>query len=125
MIRLLPLLLLLASCVATERPVRFATSPAGAQVHIDGRDTGFVTPITLDLPDKDQSLLELVLPGYQTARRMLTLKEGKEIVPGSDATVFYLSWRFPLFLSAEGFWTPIRKYTVEQPGRVYVQLERS
>lgn len=125
MIRILALLTLVASCGTTSRPVRFATFPSGAHVHIDGRNTGFVTPITLDLPDTDTSQLELILPGYQTAVRTLVLTEGREVIPYSDATVFYLTWRLPLFLAADAFFRPIRKHKVEQPERVFVRLERS
>jgi hypothetical protein len=125
MFRLLPLLILLSACATSHRPVRLASSPSGAHIYIDGRDTGFVTPITLDLPDKAQSELELVLPGYKTARRTLNLFEGREVVPYSDSTVFYLTWRLPFFLAADAFWGPIQRYTVEQPGRVYVRLDRS
>lgn len=122
--RLLPLLALLAACATQGRPVRFATSPSGARIVVDGRDSGFVTPATLDLQDVPLRRVDLRLPGYRTATRMLAFRERKEIVPWSDATVTYLTWRFPLWLAWDAFWIPVRTDEGEEPSRVHVRLTR-
>lgn len=122
---LLASLLLLASCVSEGKPVRFSTSPAGAQIVLDGRETGFVTPATLDIEDKEVRQVELRLPGYRTAKRVLLLAEHREVVPWKDATVTYLTWRFPLFLAFPTVFIPVRKIRGEQPSRLHVRLERA
>ena len=132
---LLPTLALLASCATQGRPVRFSSSPSGARIMVERRDSdpkdppvfddsGFVTPATLDLEDRPETKVELRLPGYSTAQRQLVFRKRREVVPWDDATVTYLTWRFPFWLSWETFWMPVRVYEGEEPSRVHVRLDR-
>ncbi len=73
-----------------EIPVR--SRPEGAQIHLDGRDTGKTTPATLELEPSTQYKLELRLDDYETAtREIVTRSTGEkqdldifELKPSSD-----------------------------------------
>ena len=116
-------LALLAGCRA-PRGVHFYSDPPGAQVVLDGRDTGFVTPCILDLKNKPEREVSFVLPGYAPARRSLKLDTRTTSVFWKDATVFYATWRFPLWLRTEDFWLPVKLQGGEFPKRVFVRLRR-
>jgi hypothetical protein len=128
LVRALPVALLLAltaSCSSVGRPVHFSSDPAGAHVYIDGRDSGFVTPVTLDLADETVRRVDFQLPGYDPATRTLYRGSSEELVYWSDSTVMYLTWRFPLWLNWEDFLFPKTTLTGERPSRVFVRLRRA
>lgn len=133
---LLPLLGLLAlatSCRSVGRPVHLSSSPAGANILIDGRDSGFVTPVTLDLstprevggPIPAPREIEFRLAGYEPASRTLAVKDTEHLIYWSDSTVFYLTGRFPLWLNWEDLLFPKVTQTGEWPSRIFVRLRRS
>lgn len=116
-------LLVCVSCSAV-RPVHFASEPPGARILVDGEDSGFVTPVALDLEDRELRKVEFVLPGYATATRMLTLQERSEIVTWKDSQLTARVWRFPLWLNTRDFWIPVKDLDGESPARVFVRMRR-
>ena len=120
------LLQALCACSAKSRPVLFSSSPAGARIVLDGRDSGFVTPASLDLSsERDSCTMELQLPGYQPTRRLLSSETETRYVFYDDWTVNYNTWRFPLWLNWEDLFTQVIRIGGHQPARVFVQLQRS
>ncbi|MFT7677099.1 MAG: hypothetical protein ACI8QC_001076 [Planctomycetota bacterium] len=120
------LLQVFCSCGTKSRPVLLASSPPGARIVLDGRDSGFVTPASLDLSNQpDSCLVELVLPGYRPARRMLSSETETQFVFYDDWTVHYNTWRFPLWLNWEDLVTQVIRINGHQAARIFVHLRRS
>jgi len=120
---------LLASCAAPQ-PLHFSSAPPGAAIFIDGEDTGFVTPALMDLPHPEESRIEFVLPGYQTAVRQLRDERQGELVFWRDATTYSGAWPFPLFLPAQDFflfykWPSSPRLENQIRSRIFVRLRRS
>jgi hypothetical protein len=123
------LLALLASCAANQ-PLHFSSAPPGAAILVDGEDSGFVTPAFIDLPNPEDSRVEFVLDGYQTAERQLTDERQGELVFWSEASTSAKNWNFPLFLPYKDFFFFYKRANssrLEQQvrGRIFVRLRRS
>lgn len=123
------LLALLASCAANQ-PLHFSSAPPGAAIFVDGEDSGFVTPAFVDLPNPEDSRVEFVLEGYQTAERQLTDERQGELVFWSEASTSAKNWNFPLFLPYTDFFFFYKRANssrLEQQvrGRIFVRLRRS
>jgi len=123
------LLALLASCAANQ-PLHFASAPPGAAILIDGEDSGFVTPALIDLPHPEDSRVEFVLDGYQTAVRQMKDERQGELVLWNEATTSAKAWNFPLFLPYKDFFFFYKRPNasrLEQQvrGRIFVRLRRS
>ena len=119
---LLVALLPLTAC-RTATPVHFSSSPPGVEVHIDGTDSGFVTPCLIDLEDGPTRQVEFVLPGYVTELRSVAYAERKDLVYWREAAIMN-TWNFPLWLGAKDFFVPRKKILGESPARLYVRMRR-
>ncbi len=113
----------LAAC-ASQVPVHFASAPPGARILLDGEDSGFVTPTSLDLPNKKHRTVEFVLPGYETAVRDLRTGKSRDYIFFDEWQLHYNTWRFPLWLNFADFFVERRTYKGERPSRVFVQMKR-
>jgi hypothetical protein len=117
--------LCLASCQIVQRPgVALSTSPPGARVTVDGRDSGFLTPCVLDV-DRDDHVLDFELAGYETASREVTAGGGVYIVLWREAFLNNKVWRFPLWLNYIDFFGPVKVDLGNSPGRIFVRLRRA
>ncbi len=125
--KLSPLLILVFACsciMNTSSPgVLLATRPPGARVLLNGQDSGFATPCTLDLDGDTEVTFQL--EGYQDARRQLLADRVWHRVRWKDGDIGPQTWRFPLFLTFGGLFFPWRYETNLFPERVYVPLEVS
>jgi PEGA domain len=119
--------LAVASCIFLPAPgnVTFASDPPGARVLIDGKDTGFVTPCYLALDRKDDTRLDVQLPGYVTATRYLTPDHQCYAILWREMYVDERTFHFPLWLNVRDFFVPIKYEKTMAPGRIFVRLERS
>lgn len=114
---------LLQGCMVVRPPgVLFATEPPGANVVINGRDSGFATPIELDLDRGKMHTVEFKLDGYDTAVRHLDPSLRVHVVPWYDGDLGPKIWRFPLYLTFFGLIAPVRINNGLVPGRIYVPL---
>ncbi len=115
--------LLIVSCSSTP-PVHFSSSPPGARIVIDGKDSGFVTPASLDIRNRNHRTVEFVMPGYKTAVR--DLRNGKRLkyVYYGDWVAHYNTWRFPLWLNMGDFFQQRTVLKGELPSRLFVQMQR-
>lgn len=126
--RLLPLLALacallpLGACHSTPK-VTLSSDPPGAQVLIDNRDSGFVTPCVLTLTNRTHRV-DMVLPGYSTATRYLSRDVQREIILWNDMLAYFNTWHFPLFLNYRDFFIPIEKKVGPVPSRIFVRMRR-
>ncbi len=74
---------LLAGCRAQGGSL--ATYPAGANVVVDGEESGFVTPCVLDLDAGNSRQIAFELPGYTTATRILVDRGRRELVRAGES----------------------------------------
>ena len=123
--RLLPAALALLTCAcAVTKPSVFSSDPPGAKVIVDGVDSGFVTPCAISLPDVEQQVVDLEVPGYETASRVITNEETEYWILFREMTVGPQTWRFPLWLNFFEALRPQKVVAVRKPGRVFVRLRR-
>ena len=120
------LLALLSACRSfrRERGVSFATDPPGAQVFLDGEDTGFVTPCLLKVPNRSKLDVELVREGYAPARRRLVDATRRHVLYWKEMEVGYNTWRFPFWLNFEDFFIPLKVDDEPLPARIFVRMRR-
>ncbi|MEZ6004172.1 MAG: PEGA domain-containing protein [Planctomycetota bacterium] len=114
---------LLAACSSTP-PVHFSSAPPGARILLNGEDTGFVTPTTLQIPTRKHSEVQFELPGYETAKRDLHAGKTHDYTFYSDWTLHYVTWRFPLWLNFQDFFVERSTEKGSLPRRVFVQMKR-
>lgn len=101
----------------------FASEPPGARVHVDGRDSGWVTPCQIALDTDEVHTVALVMPGYAARELVLVPEEHVKIVDwllgvnGVRSTI-----NFPILLPAWDFLFPLREVHALAPGRVFVRL---
>ncbi|MEM7305749.1 MAG: PEGA domain-containing protein [Planctomycetota bacterium] len=116
----------LASCVNLVTPpgILIASTPPGAHISVDGRDSGFVTPASMAIDD-DAKWIELRLEGYATTALFLEHGKRYELVPWSEGVVTPRSWPFPLFLPMTDLILPVRLDESPSPSRIHVDLRLS
>lgn len=115
----------LASCRSVGPPgVKLASSPPGARVVVDGSDTGFVTPCSVDLSKGRVRKVEFLLPGYETVTRILVSDSQSYYVPWKDGDVGIRTWRFPLWLDIPALITPVERNSGKFPTSLHVHLRR-
>ena len=102
--------------------VLVASTPPGAQVYVDGRDSGFVTPAALALPRNAWHRVDVVLTGYEPATRLLGPGGQTFVIPWTDGYLGPLTWYFPLWLSVEELFFPLRVQNDLDPDRIHVRL---
>ena len=93
-------------------------------MHIDGVDTGFVTPCLMDLRDGPTRQVEFLLPGYVTETRTVAYASRMDLIFWREASGKLSTWNFPLWLSAEDFFIPRKNLSGESPSRLYVRMRR-
>ena len=117
----------LASCLnISQEGTTLATEPPGARVHVDGRDSGWVTPCKIALDVEEEHVVTLQMDGFEPSEIVLQPLERSGIVTwqqgvnGVRATI-----RFPILLPVEDFFLPLRESDTLAPGRVFVRLRPS
>lgn len=121
--------LLATSCVhlswRKKALVTFASEPPGANVIIDGRDSGFVTPCLLALPPGGGRRVDLQLNGYEPVRRRLRSDVSTYVIEWNEMWASTNTWRLPLWLNARDLFAAIRIKRAQSPRRIFVRFERS
>jgi hypothetical protein len=110
--------------LSPDRATSLSSSPPGASVIINGRDSGFATPCYLDLGADDPMRIEFELPGFVTETRLLTPDKEAYAMLWREGNVGPGTWRIPLFLNLLDFIVPVKWANVQSPGRVHVELRR-
>lgn len=113
----------LSSCIASRRPIVLDSTPAGANVYIDGVDSGHSTPCHLQLSDSRRTV-EFRLDGFQPATREMRVGNRSRVVYWRDAALDLKTWPFPLWLGTEDFFFPVKQDSGEMPHRIHVRLVR-
>jgi hypothetical protein len=101
----------------------FDTSPPGAEVFVDGRSSGRVTPCLIALDEDDRIRVRLVLPGYRTREIVLLPRDQLHRIPWGDGAYAPNGERVFFALDAEDLFTPLRDDEGHAPDRVFVRLE--
>jgi hypothetical protein len=114
-----------ASIFGAASRVALSSDPSGAIVHVNGKDSGFVTPCVLDLDDGDAVRVEIAYPGYESAKRLLLPDWNAQAILWEEMYIKEGIWRFPLWLNTKDFFTPIKLHHRMVPNRVYVRLVRT
>ena len=124
----------LESCLAwtTPRPdfrfdrrpagVSLSTTPPGANVIVDGLDSGFATPCMLAFDEDETHRVEFELQGYRTAGLYLSPNRRWFLIPYDDAGRPPRTWHFPLWLPLGEFLLPVRTNSGLAPSRVHLRL---
>jgi hypothetical protein len=121
---LLAALACLAGCIGVSPcGVTVASEPPGARVHVNGRDSGWVTPCQIALDAQETQVVTIALDGF--APRELVLEPlrrhgivaWRQGVNGVKSTI-----RFPLLLPTGDLLLPFRESQALAPGRVFVRL---
>lgn len=117
--------LALPGCLFTRSQpgVMLATTPPGATVLVDGRDSGFVTPATLSLERSAWHRIDFQLDGFATESRLVGPGKRPELIPWTQGYVGVYTWYFPLFLPMEYLFFPLRIDDNLVPQRIHVRLE--
>jgi hypothetical protein len=118
----------LASCVniSPRGNTSFSSEPRGARVHVDGRDSGWVTPCMIALDEDEEHVVTFEMDGFAPSEVVLEPLERHGIVSwrqgvnGVKSTI-----RFPLLLPWVDLFLPLREYSAPAPSRVFVRLRPS
>lgn len=117
-------LLLASACLNVTPPgTRFASEPPGARVHVDGRDSGWVTPCQIALDPESRHQVTIALEGYEPRAIELVPELRRGIVSwrqGANAARSTVS--FPILLPMGDFLFPLRQSEALAPGSVFVRL---
>lgn len=121
---LLAAVALCPSCIANKSlpGVTLHSTPAGAQVFIDGEDTGFVTPCAIALDEEEVHLIEVRMEGYETVRRRVHPGGTLDLVYFRDADRWPRYWPNPVLLPFEDVWFPVKRNDSLRPSRLHVRL---
>lgn len=113
-----------AACLSVTPPgVHLSSTPPGARIQVDGRDSGFVTPASLDLGG--DHWLQLSLDGYEPADIYLEGNTRTTVVPWTKGITSTTTPWFPLFLPLEDLMAPAKVDRSPSPKRIYVKLRLS
>lgn len=112
------------SCINVSPPgTAFASEPPGARVHVDGHDSGWVTPCLIALDVDESHVVRIELAGH-AAREILLVPDSRQgVVSFAQAkTGTRSTLSFPTRLPAVDFVFPLREIQTLAPGRVFVRL---
>lgn len=129
--RVFAALLLLAAAVLTAcqlvRPqpgVHVSSTPSGAEVWVDGRYSGFVTPANVALRTDDWHRVEFVLTGHTRAERLVGPGGRLTVVDWTEGSIGEGVFWFPILLPIESM-IPFSYEARSSPQRIHVHLARS
>lgn len=117
---------LLAACqlVRPQPGVHLSSTPPGAEVWIDGRYSGFVTPANISLRTDDWHRVEFVLTGHTRAERLVGPGSRLTVVDWTQASIADGVFWFPLLIPLEDS-VPFSYEARSSPQRIHVHLARS
>lgn len=110
--------------LAPNRPVVLSSTPPGAVVLVDGRNSGFVTPCQIQLDVEEDVRLDFSVPGFKPETRYLTPDDEAYSILWSEMYVGPQTWHFPLWLPLRDFLVPVKWTEGHSPGRIHVELDR-
>lgn len=118
------LALALGSCRSVAPPgTYFDTRPAGAEVLIDGRKSGYVTPCTIALNRGRDHRVSFELPGYEMRGVQLETAEKSGWTALRDGAVAKHGTHFPLYLQAHELFLPRLTNSSLEPTRIFMRLD--
>ncbi len=120
----LALVLAMASCRSATPPgVYFDSNPRGAEVLVDGRRSGYVTPCLVALDEDDDFLVHFVLPGYETREVYLDTHSRRWAATVWDGAMAPSGLRGILGLDAANIFFPYVDNDAHAPSRIHLRLK--
>ena len=117
--------LCLSACtyVHGDSRVLVTSEPPGADILVDGEDTGFTTPTMLDLGAffGDSHVVTVQMDGFEPETREVVHRRiwrGSRWIDGTDLRVF----AFPLHWTFGDFFTPLEVEFLYVPAELYIVL---
>lgn len=113
----------LTSCLTvTPAGTLIASTPSGARILVDGRDSGLVTPREIQLEKGRSHRIVLELAGF--ALSTLELDEGRRVtlVGWNQAGIRPIRFPLPIFHSSKELFLPVRVDRSSSPWRIHVRL---
>lgn len=115
---------LAAACKNVTPPgMFFDSSPPGAELLLDGRRTGYVTPCLVDLPAGETHRVQLELAGFQSRHLTLVPERRVDEVRWRSGSFSKNGMRAVFGLEAEDILLPYRVDNSLSPARVFLTLE--
>ena len=110
--------------MSTTPPGTFlGSTPPGARILVDGHDSGFVTPSSIDLSGEGRVRVDLELAGYLPARIVLAPHGTTQAVTWRQgAPSKWASLHVPLALEAQDLFAPFKRNGGPHPQRVHIRL---
>ena len=102
--------------------VLIASTPPGATISIDGRESGYVTPAAIFLPRTDWHRIDVGLAGYVSATRIVGPGTQTSVIPWTAGWIGTDTFWFPLFMDIRPLLLPIRVDDDLQPSRIHIRL---
>lgn len=112
------------SLLAPNRSVMLSTTPPGANVLVDGKNSGFVTPCQVQFDVDEDVRIDFESPGFRTETRFLTPDDRVYSILWDEMYVGPQTWHFPLWLPLGDFLVPVKWTEGHAPGRIHVDLDR-
>jgi len=112
-----------SACQATRRQpgVSISSAPPGANVILDGTDTGYVTPCDIHIT-REPHEIRLELAGYQSVLRHVDGDTRRNLIYYNEAYINPNTWRFPLWLNYEDGIFPFKRELSYSPARIFVRM---
>lgn len=115
--------LLVAACKSTTPPgVYFDSHPPGAEVLVDGRRTGYVTPCLIALGRERSFRIHLTLEGYVTREFSIRANDRTEWITWDEGAMAPSGIGGPFGLDFDDLLLPGRKDEAHAPNRIFRRL---
>ena len=106
----------------TPAGMYFQSDPPGAEVIVDGRRSGYVTPCLIDLGEDDTRRVRIELPGFRAREVVLVPSKRMEEVRWRDGALSRDGVRGIFGLGAGDLLVPFRIDRSLSPSRTFVRL---
>lgn len=112
------------SLLAPNRAVSLSTSPPGATITVNGKNSGFVTPCLLQFDVDEDVRIDLEVAGFRRETRYLTPHDEVYSILWTEMNAGPQAWRFPLFLGFRDVIVPVKWIEGHAPGTIHIDLDR-
>ena len=101
-----------------------SSDPLGAEIHVDGRDSGKTTPSMLDLGGilGSDHEITIIKKGFEPERRKVTHYTRFDTIKLNDGVTDYQTFPFPLWFTFGDFFFPFEVRWAYVPHNLHVKL---
>jgi len=117
-------LLLGSACRSVTPPgVYFDSDPSGAELFVDGRNAGYVTPCLMALDEDERYHVRFVLPGYEAREVFVDTHSRRSAVTWWDGALSPDGMRGILGLGGADIFFPYLDNDAHAPSRIHLALK--